>query len=161
MVGLRLRTQSSRIHQELFRALGCDPVPMSLGDAFVALQQGAIDGFENSYSGMYDSKTYEICKFGAITNHVYTPAIYFMCLDRWNELTPAEQAMFLEAGAIAAKVARAENRRQEAAAVKNLEVEGMKFTTADLTEFRKKAMTVYDAHPELADSIAAIRDAIR
>lgn len=161
MVGFRLRTQSSKIHQELFRALGADPAPMSLGDAFVALQQGAIDGYENSYSGMYDNKSYEVCKYGSITNHVYTPAMLFMSLDRWNGLNETERKAFMESAAVAAKVARAENRRQEEAAVDNLSKEGMIFNTADLAEFRKKSMAVYDNHPELADAVAEVREIIR
>ena len=161
MVGLRLRTQSSKIHQELFRALGSDPAPMSLGDAFVALQQGAIDGYENAYSGMYDNKTYEVCKYGSVTNHVYTPAMFFMSLDRWNGLGEEEQRIFAESALVAARVARAELRKLEEVAVENLAKEGMIFNTVDLTDFRKKAMVVYDNHPELAEHVAKVRELIR
>ncbi len=159
--GLRLRTMSNKMHQELFRALGCDPVPMDWGDAFTALQQGAIDGCENAISVMYDNKTYEVCKNGAVTNHVYTPAGLIMSMSRWNSFSPEEQAMIAKAAAVASKFAREENRRQEDVAIEKLAKVGMTFTRPDIAPFREMAKTVYDNHPELKDIVARVRKEIQ
>jgi tripartite ATP-independent periplasmic transporter solute receptor, DctP family len=161
MEGLRLRTMSNKLHQELFRALGCDPVPMDWGDAFTALQQRAIDGSENSLSVMYDNKTYEVSKNGAITNHVYTPAGLIMSMDKWNSFTPEEQEIIVKAAAVAARFARDENRRQEEVAMENLTKVGMTFTYPEIEPFRKKAMAVYDMHPELKDVVAKVREQVK
>jgi tripartite ATP-independent transporter DctP family solute receptor len=159
--GLRIRTMSNKMHQELFRALGCDPVPMDWGDAFTALQQGAIDGCENAISVMYDNKTYEVCKNGAVTNHVYTPAGLIMSMDRWNSFSPEEREMVTKAAIVASKFAREENRRQEAVAIENLAKVGMTFTHPDIALFREKAKTVYNNHPELKDIVERVRKEVQ
>ena len=50
IAGIRLRVMDSQVHQGFWKALGADPVAMSWGEAYTALQQKAIDGVENAIS---------------------------------------------------------------------------------------------------------------
>ena len=45
--GLKIRVMENDIHVALWQALGADAAPMAWGDAFTAMQQGALDGQEN------------------------------------------------------------------------------------------------------------------
>ena len=40
VAGLRIRVMENKIHQDLWSALGADPVPMSWSDAYTGMQQG-------------------------------------------------------------------------------------------------------------------------
>lgn len=42
--GLKIRVMENDIHVALWQALGADAAPMAWGDAFTAMQQGALDG---------------------------------------------------------------------------------------------------------------------
>lgn len=59
--GLRIRVMSNEYHQALWSALGADPVPMSLSDAYVANQNGTIDGQENPLHSLVANSTFEVC----------------------------------------------------------------------------------------------------
>ena len=68
--GMRVRVMENKIHQELWTALGADPVPMSWGDAYTGLQQGALDGQENPPTVIDKNNVVEVNKNMAITQHV-------------------------------------------------------------------------------------------
>lgn len=155
--GIRIRTMSNQIHQELFRELGADAVPMDWGDAFVGLQQGAIDACENAISVMYDNKTYEVCPYGSVTNHVYTPAGLLMSIKRWNSFTEQQKTWLMDSVKAGTKMAREENRRQELTAIDNLKKVGMNFVYPDVEPMRKKVLPVYDRHPELQEAVKQVR----
>ena len=55
------------------RALGADPSPFSRPEVYMALQQKAFDGQENSIPIIYVHKIYKVQKFSAITNRIYEP----------------------------------------------------------------------------------------
>ena len=156
--GLRIRVMSNEIHQALFSALGADPVPMSLSDAYVANQQGTIDGQDNPLPGLYSISIYEICKYIAVTRHVYTPQSLIMSKKAWEEMTPEDQAIFMEAVHEATAWQRAELRRQEAEAAKNLEEKGCELTYPDTAPFAELMSGVYEKYPQYAERIAQIQE---
>ncbi|MCS7232818.1 MAG: TRAP transporter substrate-binding protein [Synergistetes bacterium] len=69
--GLKIRTMENPVHMEAFRQMGALPTPMAFGEVFTALQQGVIDGQENSYSNMYVMKFHEVQKYITDTSHFY------------------------------------------------------------------------------------------
>lgn len=60
--GLRIRVMENKIHQDLWGALGADPVPMSWSDAYTGMQQGAIDGQENPATVIDKNNVVEVNK---------------------------------------------------------------------------------------------------
>ena len=46
--GLKIRSQESQIHIEMWKAFGASPVPISIPEVMSALQTGLVDGFDNS-----------------------------------------------------------------------------------------------------------------
>lgn len=158
VAGLRLRIISNEVQEELFTALGVDPVPMGLSDALVANQQGTIDGMDNPLSGLYTTSVYEFDKYIAVTNHVYTAQIVIMSQKAWNSMTPEDQEIFMEAVAEATQFDRDEQARQTAEAADNLAAKGCEISYPELTGFVEKMDTVYDKFPQFADTIAAIRE---
>ena len=158
VAGLRLRIISNEVQEELFTALGVDPVPMGLSDALVANQQGTIDGMDNPLSGLYTTSVYEFDKYIAVTNHVYTAQIVIMSQKAWNGMTPEDQEIFMEAVAEATQFDRDEQAAQTAEAADNLAAKGCEISYPELTGFVEKMDTVYDKFPQFADTIAAIRE---
>lgn len=133
--GLRIRVMENKIHQELWKALGADPVPMSWGDAYTGLQQGALDGQENPPTVIDKNNVVEVNKNMAITQHVYSTVFLIMSPQTWEALTPEDQQIITECMAQANLDERALSRKMDKEALDTLTSKGMKITYPDKKEF--------------------------
>ncbi|MFT6349822.1 MAG: TRAP-type C4-dicarboxylate transport system substrate-binding protein [Psychromonas sp.] len=78
--GLKIRTMENEVHMSAFQDLGAAPTPMS----FTALQQGTVDGQENSIPVITTSKLYEVQDYLTLTGHVYSSAVILMSKTSWS-----------------------------------------------------------------------------
>jgi TRAP-type transport system periplasmic protein len=68
----KVRVPSAQLHTSLFKALGASPTTMTFAEVYTALQSGAVDGQENALSVMAAGKLYEVQKYCAMTNHMWS-----------------------------------------------------------------------------------------
>ncbi len=156
--GLRLRIMSSEVHKNLFSALGADPVPMSLSEAYTAIQNKTIDGMDNPLHSHIANSTNEVCKYFAVTNHVYSAMSLIMSLKAWNSMTEEDQKIFMECAKDATQYQRKLAREQSTKAADKLENElGCVVTTPDLKGFEEKMDSVYSKYPQYEDMIERIK----
>jgi tripartite ATP-independent transporter DctP family solute receptor len=73
MKGLKLRVPHAAQLLEAAKALGAIPIPITLGELYMALQQGTADGQENPVSSIYKSKYYEVQKYMTVINYSWSP----------------------------------------------------------------------------------------
>lgn len=132
--GLKIRTMENSYHQALWKALGADATPMAWGDAYTAVQQGALDGLENAISLLYSLKTAEITKYLAVTEHLYSAGIVLMNQDIWNSMSAEDQAIFEEAFSEAGLYEREEARKLADDAEAGMAAEGLEVTHPDKQE---------------------------
>lgn len=133
--GLRIRTMDNKVHQEFWKSMGADPVPMSWNEAYTAMQQKAIDGQENPLSVILGNNVAEVNKELAMTEHVYSSIFFLMSKDAWEALTEDQQKLIKECAREAGQYEREEQRRQADEAMAELESQGMKITKPDKKEF--------------------------
>ncbi len=69
--GLKFRIMESDVLQAQVLAVGGNPQKMSFGEVYQALQTGAIDAQENTWSNIYSTKFHEVQPYFTITNHGY------------------------------------------------------------------------------------------
>jgi len=67
--GLKLRIQQSDVRQAQSAALGGNPQKMAFSEVYGALQQGVVDGQENTWSNIYGQKFFEVQDGITETNH--------------------------------------------------------------------------------------------
>lgn len=144
LAGIRHRTQESRVQVDTWTALGANASPMAWTEVFTALQQGVIDSQENPVPTIYDVKFYEVQKYLNMTQHVYSPAPLMIGADLFNSLSEADQAIMLEAAAIAVPVQRQASQQMEQDLVAELETFGMIVTRPDLAPFRERVQPVIE-----------------
>jgi len=89
--GQKFRIMSSKVLEAQFKAVGANPQMMPFSEVYSALQQGVIDGEENTNSNIYTKKFYEVQTDMSITNHGYLGYLVVMSKKFWNSLTPALQ----------------------------------------------------------------------
>ncbi|WP_373236375.1 DctP family TRAP transporter solute-binding subunit [Cohaesibacter celericrescens] len=95
--GMKIRTMENDVHLAAWRALGANPTPMAFSELFTALQQGTVDGQENPLGIIDGNRFQEVQSNISLTQHVYTPYVVFMNLDKYNSLSKEEQEAILEA----------------------------------------------------------------
>ena len=90
--GQKFRIMSSKVLEAQFHAVGANPQMMPFSEVYSGLQQGVIDGQENTNSNIFTKKFHEVQKYMTITNHGYLGYLVVMSDKFWNSLTPELQA---------------------------------------------------------------------
>ncbi|WP_321470529.1 TRAP transporter substrate-binding protein [Halarcobacter sp.] len=84
--GQKFRIMSSKVLEEQFKAVGANPQMMPFSEVYSGLQQGVIDGQENTNSNIYTKKFHEVQKYLTVTNHGYLGYLVVMSEKFWNSL---------------------------------------------------------------------------
>ena len=95
--GKKIRSMSNTASMNMIEAMGGSPVPMNADETYTALQQGVVDGAENTELALTVNKHAEICKSYTYTEHQYTPDIYIISTKAWNGLSKEQQNYLKEA----------------------------------------------------------------
>jgi TRAP-type transport system periplasmic protein len=104
--GIKLRVPGSETRVLSFEMLGAAPITMNLGEVYLALQQGTIDGQENPLITIKGRSFYEVNKYLSLSGHVYTPVTFVMNGAKYDSLSPEMQALVKEKALEAAKYTR-------------------------------------------------------
>ena len=137
--GLKLRTPSSATRIMAFEMLGAAPTPMPLGDVYVALRQGALDGQENPLSVIEEFSFDEVQKYISLTNHVYTPITLAMNGGAWDALDDDLKQKVIAAAEVAAQATRELSDQSDANLVSQFEAAGVEVNEPDLAPFQEAA----------------------
>jgi len=84
--GLKFRIMESDVLQAQILQIGGNPQKMAFGEVYQALQTGAVDAQENTWSNIYSSKFYEVQPHVTETNHGYLGYLVAVNPDFWNSL---------------------------------------------------------------------------
>ena len=76
MKGLKIRVMESDNFLEMFELMGALPTTMTFNEVYTGLQQGTIDGEDNSPQYNVESGFYEIEKYYTLTRHVMSRMLY-------------------------------------------------------------------------------------
>jgi tripartite ATP-independent transporter DctP family solute receptor len=140
--GLKIRTPGSPTRILAFKTLGAAPTPMPLGEVYMALKQGALDGQENPLSVIDEFSFDEVQKNIALTNHVYTPITLAMNGAAYDALSPELKAKVKAAAAAGAAATRKASDDSDARLVGAFKAQGINVTSPDLAAFRAAAEPV-------------------
>jgi C4-dicarboxylate-binding protein DctP len=92
LAGLKFRIMSSKVLEAQFKAVDANPLVMPFSEVYSALEQGVIDGQENTWSNIYSKKFYEVQKYITETNHGYLGYLVVTNAQFWNHLPPDVRA---------------------------------------------------------------------
>lgn len=95
--GKKIRSQEAKIHIETFKALGANPVEMSVPEVLPALEQKTVDGFSNTPLFSFATSWYQGIDSYTLTEHIYQPALIIYS-KKWFEKQPADIQKILLAG---------------------------------------------------------------
>ena len=95
--GQKFRIMSSKVLEAQFHAVGANPQMMPFSEVYSGLQQGVIDGQENTNSNIYTKKFYEVQKYLTVSNHGYLGYLVVLSKKFWNKLPANLQANVVQA----------------------------------------------------------------
>lgn len=95
--GLKFRTQAGKVLEAQFKALGAGSATIAFGETYAALQQGTVDGQENTFNNIDTQKYQEVQKYLSITNHGRIDYMVLVNSNFWNGLAPDIQKALQQA----------------------------------------------------------------
>ena len=139
MKGLKIRVMESPMYIEMFEEMGAAPTPMSFAELYTALQQGTVDGQDNSYTITCTNGLYEVQKYMTELGHNFDVTPLELSEQFFQSLPDDLKEVVLECG----KEAVAYNRQlfidREASYIQTIEdggVEIVKLTDEQRQAFR-------------------------
>ncbi|WP_101069120.1 DctP family TRAP transporter solute-binding subunit [Roseovarius salinarum] len=93
--GLKFRVQQSDVLVAQFEQLGANPQKMAFSEVYGALQQGVVDGQENTWSNIYGKKFFEVQDGVTETNHGIIDYLVVTSVDWLDSLDADVRDQFL------------------------------------------------------------------
>ena len=163
MKGLKIRLQPNETHLATFRALGANPQAMDIREVYSALEQKVLDGEENPYNLIYDSRFFEVQKYLSNTGHFFDFIAVVANRKKFQALPPEFQKAIRTAMDKAVATQRVAAAKADSEALAELQKKGMQYdamppsereamkkATAGVVEDIKKRVGA-----ELVDSVLA------
>lgn len=170
VAGLKIRVIASPVYIDLFSTLGANPVPMTFGEVYGALESRAIDGQDNPVGVIESAKFAEVQKYLSLTRHVYTGMPFMMSKKTWDGMSEAERKIIREAADEAKQEERKVSLAKEGQAIDGLRktMQVNEVSPAELARLRQKVQPVVDKFAreageamskQVADELARLRAA--
>ena len=159
--GMKIRLQPNEVHLATFRALGANPVSMDVSELYSALQQGVLDGQENTYNIIATRRFVEVQDHLSDTGHFYDFINVVANKRQFEQLSPEHQEIIRTAMKNAMDWQREEAARLDESWREKLIAEGITFTpiSDDLrSQLRDATSSVADLlkkriDPDIIDSV--------
>ena len=121
--GLKLRLPQSDVMLAGFKALGADVSPLAFPQRLWGPQPAS--SWPRTNRNHQSSKFYQVQKYLTLSGHVYDPAILFISIDDFDELSADDKRSFIEAAKLAGDASRQFAAAAEAKGVTELAQAGM------------------------------------
>jgi TRAP-type C4-dicarboxylate transport system substrate-binding protein len=126
------------------RAVGAAPVAIDPGEVYIALQNKTVDCMMFLANLTLSSKVHEVAPYITYWRDGANASMYYLNMDQWNKVSPADQKVMLEIGEKIVADAAPKLVQMQLDAIKELEKAGAKVyhaTDEEISEM-KQAMSV-------------------
>jgi C4-dicarboxylate-binding protein DctP len=152
--GMKFRIMESDVLEAQILAMGANPQKMAFSEVYQALQTGAIDAQENTWSNNYSQKFFEVQPYYTESNHGYLGYLVVVNPGQWNKLPEdirleLEQIIVEVTRDVNANSARL-NERDRARIIESGRSQILQPSNDDLAAWRRVMRPVWD---EFADEI--------
>jgi tripartite ATP-independent transporter DctP family solute receptor len=142
MKGFKLRIPEVDTYRVMAEAWGARPTPLNIGELYLALSQGAVDGEENPLPTIQSAKFNEVQKFLVLTAHIMTPRPIMINERTWVSLNAKQQDQLKASVAKHAHEQDDEIVKAEGGLADTFAKGGMTVIKPDLESFRKPVVAV-------------------
>ncbi|UFJ38905.1 TRAP transporter substrate-binding protein [Brevibacillus humidisoli] len=150
--GLKFRTQAGKVLEAQFTALGAGAATIPFGETYTALQQGTVDGQENTFNNIDTQKYAEVQKYLTVSQHGRLDYVVLVNKSFWDGLPEDIRKALEEAMKEATEYERQLAAELDQQSFENLKKAGMEvteLTPEDRAAFQKAFEPVYTEFAEV------------
>ncbi|HSF62877.1 MAG TPA: DctP family TRAP transporter solute-binding subunit [Paracoccaceae bacterium] len=145
LAGLNMRVNNSKALNDMFAALGANPLQLPVAELYTALETGVVDAQDHPIGIVLSFKFNEVQKYLSLTQHAYSALALVMNDAKFNGLTADEQKVILEVAAEATAMQRKLAQEKEAGMIAELQAAGMEVNSdVDAAAFQAAVKPVWE-----------------
>ena len=95
--GKKIRSMPSSTSMDMIEKMGGTPVPMAASETYASLQQGVVDGAENTELALTVDGHEDLVKSYTYTEHQFSPDIFIISTKTWNKMTEKQRQSLITA----------------------------------------------------------------
>lgn len=134
--GFKIRVPASQLWISMFKAFNAAPAALNSSELYAALQTRVVEGQENPLSNIFTQKTFEVQKYCALTNHMWSSYWPLTNARKWASLPADIQQIVAKNLNQSALDERKDIEALNGTLEKTLTEKGMLFNRPDLKPFR-------------------------
>lgn len=146
--GLKVRTQGGQLLEAIYKKLAAGSVSIPFGELYTALQQGTVDGEENTFSNIESKKFDEVQKYTTIAGHTRVDYALLTNTKFWNSLNSKTKEIVQKGIEAGTKVARESAAKLNEDSLKKLKERGNtkinELSKDEIEAFKKALQPVFD-----------------
>lgn len=97
LAGLKIRSMASTTSMDTIEKMGGTPVPMASSETYASLQQGVVDGAENTELALTVDGHEDLVKSYTYTEHQFSPDIFIISTKTWDKMTEEQRQCLITA----------------------------------------------------------------
>ena len=143
LVGMKMRVPAGQLVADTFKALGSEPIVINSDSIYAALKDGRVDAQENPLALVDGFKLYEVSKYVAMTDHMWSGFNLLANQAAWQRL-PADIRDVIDRNVTKyVRLQRQDQMQTNTRLRTELAARGLEFNKPDPALFRKKLAGVY------------------
>lgn len=160
--GKKIRSMPSSTSMDMIELMGGSPVPMAASETYTSLQQGIVDGAENTELALTVDGHQDLVKSYTYTEHQYSPDIYIVSTKTWNSLSEAQRQLLKDSVQKANDNFKSLYNNMMDEAMKEAEEHGVTvYRDIDKTAFIEAVQPVHEAFQAKGTGYQALYDDIQ
>lgn len=162
--GMKMRTVENELYVKTYKSIGADPTPIAFSEVYTSLQQGVVDGMDQSYGVVHSTKMFEV------QNHLSEVGIYYAAAPllinqaKFDSLPEDLQQVLVEKGKEFTDIQRQINQDMETTQKEDLKAKGVEIvekSDIDMEAFKEAVQPVYEENEarfgDLIERIQAVK----
>lgn len=136
MNNLKIRVPNAPAYVMFPQVTGANPTPIAFSEAYLALQQGVVDGMESPLPVFKAKRFHEVRKHISLTSHIINSTLTIASGNRLDSLTPEDAEIVRGALRSTADTVTDEIKRSEVELIDWYKKEGVTIHEVDVAPFR-------------------------
>lgn len=160
--GKKIRSMPSTTSMDMIELMGGSPVPMAASETYTSLQQGIVDGAENTELALTVDGHQDLVKSYTYTEHQYSPDIFIISTKTWEKLTDQQQTVLVDSIQKANENFKSLYNNMMAEAMEEAQEHGVTvYRDIDKTAFIEAVQPVHESYCAKGESYKALYDDIQ
>lgn len=159
--GMKIRVPGSPVLISTLQKLGINPISMSTGEIFTALQQKTIDGQESGVAWGYGKGFAEVQKYLTETRHAVSGTVMVINAKYLKSLSPNDQKAIVQAARDSTLYINGFTRMYDRSVVDKYKAAGLKVTTLDSKKLRPLVKDIWNKYAEEVGGIEVVQSIIK